>query len=312
MARRLALEWADGDFAEGGDVLQRRRFLLGAAGMALVGSAFAAAEESIKGAARIGLSPVFLDDQLRFLASWRAYLQERLARPVEFVQRRTYREITDLLLDQKLEFAWICGYPYVKNRAELQLVAVPLSEGHPTYHSYLIVPGSDRDTHSILDLRGKIFAFSDPDSNSGFLYPNYVLVTLAERPDAFFGKTFFTWAHRNTVEAIAAGLAHGGAVDSYVWETLKLQRPQLGVQTRVAASSPEFGHTPFVARRGVARSEWLALQRALIDMRESSDGVTLLSELNLDGFVPGSDSLYDGIARMMQAIRGVPLNAPAA
>jgi len=292
--------------------LQRRTFLLGAAGTALAGRAAGAHEERVKDAARIGLSPVFLDDQFAFLNNWRNYLQERLERPIQFVQRRTYREIVDLLLAQKLEFAWICGYPYVKYRAELQLVAVPLSNGLPTYHSYLVVPGADHETRSILDLRGKIFAFSDPDSNSGFLYPNYALLQLAERPDAFFGKTFFTWAHRNTVEAIAAGLAHGGAVDSYVWETLKLLRPQLGELTRVAAKSPEFGHTPFVARRGIARSEWIALQRALIEMKETSAGAMLLTKLNLDGFVAGADALYDGIARMMLAVRGVPLNAPAA
>jgi phosphonate transport system substrate-binding protein len=291
--------------------LKRREALLGATAAAIAGRAVGAHDERATDATRIGLSPVFLDDQFAFLNSWRAYLQERLERPVQFVQRRTYREIIDLLLAQKLEFAWICGYPYVKYRSELQLVAVPLSNGRPTYHSYLVVPGADRETRSILDLRGKVFAFSDPDSNSGFLYPNYALLQLAERPDAFFGKTFFTWAHRNTVEAIAAGLAHGGAVDSYVWETLKRLRPRLGEQTRVAAISPEFGHTPFVARRGVARSEWLALQRALVEMRDVSAGAMLLAKLNLDGFVPGADALYDGIGRMMLAVRGVPLNAPA-
>lgn len=291
--------------------MKRRDLLLGAAAAAIARDAAGAHEDRGKDAARIGLSPVFLDDQLAFLNSWRQYLQERLGRPIQFVQRRTYREITDLLLAQKLDFAWICGYPYVRYRSELQLVALPLSNGKPTYHSYLIVPASDTQTRSILDLRGRIFAFSDPDSNSGFLYPNYALLQLAERPDVFFGKTFFTWAHRHTVEAIAAGLAHGGAVDSYVWETLKVLRPQLGAQTRVAASSPEFGHTPFVARRGVARHEWLALQRALTDMRASGAGAALLARLNLDGFVPGSDALYDGIERMMLAVRGVPLNAPA-
>ena len=292
--------------------MQRRDFLLGAAAATLAGRAAGAPDDRARDAARIGLSPVFLDDQLAFLASWRDYLQERLERPIQFVQRRTYREIIDLLLAQKLDFAWICGYPYVRNRADLQLVAVPLSNGQPTYHSYLVVPATDRATHSILELRGKIFAFSDPDSNSGFLYPNYWLLRLAERPDAFFGKTFFTWAHRNTVEAIAAGLAHGGAVDSYVWETLKLLRPQLTAQTRVAAISPAFGHTPFVARRGIPSGERSALQRALIDMPATNDGAKLLAKLNLDGFVAGSDALYDGIGQMVLATRGVPLSAPAA
>jgi phosphonate transport system substrate-binding protein len=287
--------------------LRRRTFLLGGAALAL---ASRAAPPDPRPVVRIGLSPVFVDDQLAFLDSWRAYLKERLDRSIVFVQRRTYREIIDLLLDQKLEFAWICGYPYARNRADLQLVAVPLSDGRPTYHSYLVVPAADRGTQSILDLRGKVFAFSDPDSNSGFLYPNYALLSLQERPDRFFGKTFFTWAHRNTVEAIAAGLAHGGAVDSYVWDTMRRYKPATAALTRVAASSPEFGHTPFVARRGVPARDWLAFQKALVDMTGSPEGAALLAKLNLDGFVPGHDAMYAGIARMMAAIKGVPLSAP--
>lgn len=290
----------------------RRRFILGAITGTLASEVRGAAAELERGATRVGLSPVFLDDQLAFLDSWRAYLQDRLGRPVQFVQRRTYREIVDLLLTRRLDFAWICGYPYVRHKADLQLVAVPLSNGAPTYHSYLIVPSADQATRAIGDLRGKVFAFSDPDSNSGFLYPNFALHQLAERPDAFFGRTFFTWAHRNTVEAIAAGLAHGGAVDSYVWETLRMLRPNLDRATRVAAKSPPFGHTPFVAHLHVARKEVDALQRALLDMRATRDGAALLARLNLDGFVRGSEELYDGIARMMSALEGVPLRAPAA
>ncbi len=287
--------------------MRRRDFLLGGAAAAFCTLASGNAD---RGPVRIGLSPVFVDDQLAFLDAWRAYLKERLDRTIVFVQRRTYREIIDLLLEQKLEFAWICGYPYVRNRADLQLVAVPLSDGRPTYHSYLVVPASDRQTQSILDLRGKVFAFSDPDSNSGFLYPNYALLALQERPDRFFGKTFFTWSHRNTVEAIAAGLVQGGAVDSYVWDTMRRYKPATVGLTRVAATSPGFGHTPFVARRGVPARDWNALQSALVDMKGSAEGAALLARLNLDGFVPGSDGLYDGIARMMVAIKGVPLNAP--
>lgn len=253
---------------------------------------------------RIGLSPVFLDDQLSFLNDWRDYLQGRIGRAVRFVQRGSYREIMDLLLDQKLDFAWICGYPYVRHKAKLQLLAVPVSDGRPQYRSYLIVPASDTQTGSILDLRGKVFAYSDPDSNSGFLYPRYALMQLKENPDRFFAKTFFTWAHRKIVEAVGSNLAQGGAVDSYVWETLRIYHPELTERTRIVEKSPYFGHTPVVARDGVSRMEFDAMQEALLGMSQSAAGKDLLKRLNLDGFVTGEDALFDGIARMMRALNG--------
>ena len=63
---------------------------------------------------RIGTTPVFLDDHRAFLEEWRSYLEQRLERPVVFVQRGSYREISDMVVNGKLDFAWVCGYPYVR------------------------------------------------------------------------------------------------------------------------------------------------------------------------------------------------------
>lgn len=251
---------------------------------------------------RIGLTPVFLDDQTAFVNAWRVYLETRLKRPVVFVQRASYREIIDLMRSGKLDFAWLCGYPYVRNRQSMNLLAVPVYQGKPVYRSYLIVPASDRQTRSIADLRGRIFAFSDPDSNSGYLVPAHDLFRLQEKPNSFFSKTFFTWSHRKVVEAVAAGLAQGGAVDSYVWDMLALQHPELTAQTRIVSESAEFGFPPFVAGKTVAPADTAALRKALIAMPRDEEGQKLLRNLHLDGFVAGDDHLFDSIARMMRAI----------
>lgn len=299
IARRFVPHGKAATFKE--EHLDRRTFLALAAA---VSASPLCAEAQTNAAMRIGLSPVFLDDQLSFLNDWRDYLQGRIGRAVRFVQRGSYREIMDLLLEQKLDFAWICGYPYVRNRARLRLLAVPVMEGRPQYQSYLIVPATDRTTNSILDLRGKVFAYSDPDSNSGFLYPRYALMQLKETPERFFARTFFTWAHRKIVEAVGSNLAQGGAVDSYVWETLRLYHPELTSRTRIVEKSPYFGHTPVVARTGVSRAEFDTMQEALLGMSQTPAGQALLKRLNLDGFVAGDDALFDGIARMMRALNG--------
>ncbi|MDP1610432.1 MAG: PhnD/SsuA/transferrin family substrate-binding protein [Sulfuritalea sp.] len=250
------------------------------------------------GALRIGLTPVFLDDQVSFLARWRVWLERRLKRSVVFVQRGSYREVLDLIRGGKLDFAWICGYPYVRYRHELKLVAVPLWRGRPYYQSYLIVPADDRKSASLAELRGKVFAYSDPDSNSGFLYPQYRLTTQGENPANFFSRNFFTWGHRKVVEAVAVALADGGAVDGYVWETLAEFNPGLTGATRIIERSPEFGHPPFVARPDISAAELQRFRAALIEMPADDEGAQLLRLLRLDGFVPGQPSLFDEIARM--------------
>jgi len=251
---------------------------------------------------RIGLTPVFLDDQTAFVNAWRAYLQNHLKRPVVFVQRASYREITDLMRSGKLDFAWLCGYSYVRNKQSMNLLAVPVYHGKPVYHSYLIVPVSDRRTRSIADLRDRIFAFSDPDSNSGYLVPAHDLYRLQEKPSTFFSKTFYTWSHRKVVEAVAAGLAQGGAVDGYIWDMLALQHPELTAQTRVVSVSAEFGFPPFVAGKTVAPADTAAMRKTLLAMPRDEEGAKLLRNLHLDGFVAGDEHMFDSIAWMMRAI----------
>lgn len=256
-----------------------------------------------QGAVRIGLTAVFLDDEIRFLLRWRAYLEQRLGRKVEFVQRGRYRETVELLRQGHLEAAWICGFPYVRFRRELQLLAVPLFEGKPLYRSYLIVPASDGATRSILDLRGKVFAFSDPDSNSGFLYPSYVLHGARERPESFFKRAFFTWAHRKVVDAVSSRLAQGGSVDGYVWETLRVAPGDLTAGTRVVSKSPEFGHPPIVVRANLAPGLAQELRAAFTGMNGDAEGRALLASLNLDGFTPGDDRLFDSIESMWRIVQ---------
>lgn len=277
---------------------RRRRLLAGAAAAMLATALPARAERTL----RFGTTPVFLDEQARFLTAWQAWLQKRLERPVRFVQRASYREIVENLLSGRIEAAWLCGYPYTRHKRELELVAVPRYQGAPRYRSYLIVPAEDAHTRSIADLRGRVFAYSDPDSNSGWLVSQSELARIGATSDRFFRKTFFTWSHRRVIEACAAGLAQGGAVDGYIWDTLARQHPELTQQTRVAWRSAEFGFPPVVAGPAMRAGDRTALAAALRNMGGDAAGRALLADLNLDGFVAGRPDAFDSIEHAWRAL----------
>lgn len=262
----------------------------------------AVAAEAPKTELRIGLTPVFLDDQLDFLKKLRAYLSDHLGVPVLFVQRGSYREIVELIRSDKIDFAWLCGFPYVKYRRDMRLLAVPLYHGNPLYQSYFIVPVSDTRTTSLLDLGGKMFAYSDPDSNSGYLYPQYQLLRAGENPTTFFSRSFFTWSHRKVIEAVGVGLAQGGSVDGYVWDMLATVHPELTAATRVVSRSPELGYPPFIARNRIPSDTFRKMQGVLLTMAQDVQGAELLKVLHLDGFIAGTDKLYDGIANMARVL----------
>ncbi|WP_245621793.1 PhnD/SsuA/transferrin family substrate-binding protein [Sedimenticola selenatireducens] len=254
------------------------------------------------GTVRIGLTPTIPNDQYRVIEEWRLYMERELERPVEFVWRNSYIETMDLLRVNKLDYAWICDYPFVYFKGQVKLLAVPLYQGRPYYQSYLIVPATDDQTTSIDQLRGKMFAYADPYSNTGYLTPRYLLAQSGEDPDHFFSKTFFTFSHRKVMEAVALGAAQGGAVSSHVWDTLLKTTPELAQGTRVVSKSPEYGFPPLVARPSVSETEFRTMQKLLLKMMASEEGQSLLRRLNIDGFIAGEPSLYDRVDQMMQVV----------
>lgn len=282
--------------------IKRRRVSQALAGgmLALLWPFTGSAQSSDK-AIRVGLTPAFLHDQHGLLEAWRRYLEKKLERPVQFIKRDSYRETIDLLHQDQIDFAWICDYPYIHLKQQVRLLAVPLFQMRPLYRSYLVVPSSDQDTRSIKHLRNTVFAYADPYSNTGYLVPRYTLLQLGENPDTFFRKTFFTQSHRKVVEAVAARLAQGGSVDSFVWETLAKVEPELIARTRIVEKSPEYGFPPFVANRSVSDVDFTAFQKVLLGMENDRKGAMLLKRLNLNGFTPGDPKLYDGVAQMMLA-----------
>ncbi len=280
----------------------RRRWLIQSGCLATAGLVgLTRKSQATGGKIRVGMTPAFLHDQHNLLGEWRAFMSASLQRPVEFIQRDSYRETMDLLRLEKLDFAWICDYPYLHLKQEVRLLAVPLYQGRPYYRSYLIVRSDNTQTRSITDLAGSVFAYADQYSNTGYLAPRYEIRQAGHDPRSFFRKTFFTWSHRKVVEAVASGLAKGGAVDSYIWDTLAIIEPTLAARTRVVSRSPEYGFPPFVSHRSVSTADFNLMQHHLLDMTKTEAGRRLLEHLHLDGFTSGSPALYDGVAQMMRA-----------
>jgi phosphate/phosphite/phosphonate ABC transporter binding protein len=254
---------------------------------------------------RLGLTPVFLDNDAVIIAKLRAGLAGALGVAVDLQQRRTYKEVTEMLLEGALDAAWLCGYPYLQNRDTLSVVAVPVWNGQPLYRSYLIVAEGD-NAAALDDLKGGVHAFSDPDSNSGFLVTASDLARKGLRPDEFFGRTIFTYGHRNVVRAVASGLVRSGSVDGYVWEALAKVEPGMTARTKVIARSEWLGFPPVCARTDrLGNGDVAAFQRAVLDFGQSTDGRAALDLLQLDGMTTAGPALFDGIALRMQTLNAL-------
>lgn len=232
------------------------------------------------------------------------YLSARLARTVELVQRRTYAETNDLVEAGFVDVAFVCTSAYLDGAAKfgMELLAAPQVNGETVYHSLLLVP-AESDAQRMADLRGKRFAFTDPISNTGRVYPTYLVQQLGSTPEQFFSKVFYTYNHDDAIRAVAERLADGAAVDSLVYEFALVRDPSLAQRVRVIHRSPPFGIPPIVISPSARPQLKATLQELLYDMVNDPEGQQALTALGVERFVPISDDAYDSARRLFREMR---------
>jgi len=224
------------------------------------------------------------------------YIGSNLGRDVQFIQRKTYSEINELLGNGQIDLAFICSGPYVvgKEQFGFELLATPEVQNSHFYRSYLIVNKAS-PFRNIEDLRGKVFAFTDPDSNTGKLVPTYWISQMGERPETFFSKTIYTYSHDNSILAVAKSLVDGAAIDSLIWEYYNLKNPVFTSQTRIIRKSEPYGMPPIVASPFLVPDLKEEIGRVLFSMHRDLRGQKILAELMIDRFTPPRDEWYDSI-----------------
>lgn len=232
------------------------------------------------------------------------YLGKALGRPVELVQRRTYAEVNHLVADAAVDLAFVCTSAYVagSQREEMQLLVAPQIDGGTVYFSEVIVPSASKATH-VGDLRDKTFAFTDPMSFTGRVYPTYLVSQLGEKPDTFFRDIFFTYSHDRAIQAVAMGLADGAAVDSLVLDYALQRDPSLTDRIRVIHRSRPFGIPPVVVPTTLSLRQKANLEQLLLSMHEDTEGSRILGDLGIERFVRVDGALYDEVRQLIGQVR---------
>jgi phosphonate transport system substrate-binding protein len=231
------------------------------------------------------------------------YLEAKLNRPIELVQRRTYLEINDLIEHGEVDLAFVCTSAYIQGHDTfgMELLVAPQVNGKTTYNSYLIVPTSS-NARSMEDLRGKVFAFTDPISLSGRVYPTYLVQELGFTPEEFFSRTFYTYSHDEAIRAVASGVADGAAVDSLVYEYAIARDPSLAEKVKVIHRSPDFGIPPVVVSPFTRPQVKADLQSLLLAMADDSASSEALASIGVERFVVIDDSAYDSVRNLVGVI----------
>jgi phosphonate transport system substrate-binding protein len=144
-----------------------------------------------------------------------AYVQEKLGVELDLYLASEYAGVIQAIAAGQIEVMDMgaSGYAaaWLETNGGVEPLVVPQEEdGSIGYYSVMFVR-ADSDFHSIEDLKGASFAWADPNSSSGYLFPLVSLRGKDIEPEEHFGNVVFSGGHEQSIIGVLDG-AYDAAV----------------------------------------------------------------------------------------------------
>ncbi len=148
-------------------------------------------------------------DRMTNLECFRAKVEAELGVPAKLFTPADYDGVIQGLLGSTLDFGWLGASAYAKvYLTDPEAVDVMLTkqntDGTTGYYSIGFAK-ADSGITSIDDAKGKIFAFADPNSTSGYLVPGAELTEKYGKLEEYFGEVKMSGGHEQSIVGVANG-----------------------------------------------------------------------------------------------------------
>ncbi|MDX8350518.1 phosphate/phosphite/phosphonate ABC transporter substrate-binding protein [Cognatiyoonia sp. IB215446] len=160
----------------------------------------------------------------------RAFLEEELGVEVEIFTAGNYDGVIQAMAADQIEIGRFGSSSYAAaytatNGGVIPTLTTLNQDGSTGYYS-IVVARCDSGIESLADAEGKVHAFADPDSTSGYAVPYFNMINVEEIiPEEFFGTVTFSGSH----EAGVQGVYNGTFDTAATW----MDNPQSSVYTRM-------------------------------------------------------------------------------
>ncbi|MEO1471848.1 MAG: phosphonate ABC transporter substrate-binding protein [Pseudomonadota bacterium] len=216
-------------------------------------------------------------DRIARYTPFEAYLERELGVEVEIFTAGNYDGVIQAIAADQIEFAFFgsssyaAAYTATDGKVE-PLVSRVRKDGSTGYYSVVVTRCED-GYKELSDLEGKVLAFADPDSTSGYAVP-YFNIAQEVDPKSFFSAIPFSGSH----EAGVAGVSQGTFDAAATWQNNEVD----GRWQRMIAKgmieegeicpiwqSPEITSGPFTARANIPDGLKATMKQLLLDIPEA-------------------------------------------
>lgn len=283
------------------NVASPRRCLAGLTLLAgLVGSTLAGAEDVL----RIGLVPA--EDPRLIIADNEALidsLRASLGMEIKPYVATDYNGVIEALRAKKLEVALLGPFSYVlaASITEVDPIAVPETQRQGASYRALIIARKDRNIRSLADLKGKTFAFVDPSSTSGHLFPKSAMLRAGLNPDTDL-RAIFAGSHDASVLAVQNGKVDAAAVADSLFQAAVARGVLKADELVIVWTSDPIPGAPAVIRRDLPEPLKQRIRAAFAAMHD----VPWAKGTVIKRWVPATDENF-AVVREMSKILNLDL-----
>ncbi len=233
-----------------------------------------------------------------------AWLTNTIDMPVRGFVTTDHAAAVEALRNGDADVSFMGALPYVLANQMIgaEAVLAEVYRGKSVYTGRVFVR-RDSLVQKLADLKGKSIAFSDPLSESGYLYPLDLFVEQGflrrgDGPKQFFGKIYYAGGYQQAMQAVAAGLVDAAAASQYAEFLLSAQQ-QREVKW-IAESKPIPSHTVIV-RKGLAKDVRSKFVGAMLKLNQPQYRYLLKHVYSPDGYVVATQSAYEGVRKLAAA-----------
>lgn len=148
-------------------------------------------------------------DRMNSNECYRAAIEAALGVPVKVFTPADYDGVIQGLLGGTIDMAWLGASAYAKTyltdpeAVEVRLTKQNLNDS-TGYYSFGFAR-KDSGITTLEDAKGKVFAFGEPNSTSGYLVPGAELMETYGKLEDYFGDVKFSGGHEQTIVGVANG-----------------------------------------------------------------------------------------------------------
>ncbi|WP_440533812.1 phosphonate ABC transporter substrate-binding protein [Variovorax sp. YR566] len=241
----------------------------------------------------IGLIPA--EDSQAMIESSRQVLdslQQQLGMPVKPFVATDYNGVIEALRSKKLDVAYLGPFSYVLANqiadVEAFAVAVTKKTGQSSYKS-VIIARKESGLAKTADLKGRTFAFVDPTSASGHLFPKAGLLQAGYDPETFFSRVIFSGSHDASILAVANKKVDAAAVADRILASAIAKGQVKADELEIVWSSNPIPESPMVWRKDLDPALKAKIAKALANVKDLPWG----DQGVLNGFQPTNDAAYN-------------------